>query len=911
VEETKMASCHGKQLARFHGITRVVPVLVSTVLCASFSWSQGQRAASVITGNARVDRLLSEMSLDEKISLLHGLDEPSDTSQGEAGYVPGIPRLGIPALRLADGPPGILTRVPSTAPPSTMALAATFSRSDARSIGKLIGREARSHGVDIALQPFINLDRDIAWERGYNTFGEDPFLTGQIGAEEIRGVQSEGVMAQAKHFIAYETNSTDVVVDDQTLHEAYMAPFAEASAAGVASIMCSYNKINGQYACGNAALLQGALREQIGFKGFITSDWGATHDATFLSAGLDTEMPGPLKFPTTGPSYFERDFPKQTNPSKHDAENDDALMTGLPEEPKTLPWKYPEVPQPTSLLKENVLSRVTTEEEVTRAAGRVLAQMDRFGLLDGKSKHTVTPSSIEENAEASERVAEDGAVLLKNDDNALPLGKSDLQSLAFIGPGANQVVAVGRAGEKAVGLPEREVGALQALKEIAGGSTSLKLRYAAANDMDGVPIPATVLSHDHRPGLRRIVNGKDAADNDGTVDFTLRRGNALPAGISYSWQGKLNVSSSGNYRLHLQMLGCFATLRIDDKKVAETGRMWLHGDVTQPGQDNIFPTTDGLDNVRVVQALTMGSHTLSVSAKPDGSNNPVQIRLNWVTPNEQDENYRAAITAAKKSKTAIVFVWSRNQPAFALPGDQDKLIEDVAAVNANTIVVLNTSQPIAMPWLGKVKAVLQMWWPGDEGGWATAKLLLGKTSPGGRLPLSWPRRLEDSAANDPAHPERSGLGTNGKTTFSEGVLIGYRWFDERKIAPQFPFGYGLSYTHFSYAGLKTTITDDGGLDVSFLTTNTGGVAADEVAQVYVGAPENRPGGAAFAPRVLAGFERIHLAPGESRTTSIHVPLRTLQYWSAEGRSWVTPKSSRIVSVGGSSRDLRLQSAVTF
>jgi beta-glucosidase len=873
--------------------------------------SQGERAAAVITGNTRVDRLLSEMSLDEKISLLHGLDEPSDTSQGEAGYVPGIPRLRIPALRLADGPPGILTRVPSTAPPSTMALAATFSRTDARSIGKLIGREARSHGVDIALQPFINLDRDITWERGYNTFGEDPFLTGQIGAEEIRGIQSEGVMAQAKHFIAYETNSTDVIVDDQTLHEVYMAPFAAASAAGVASIMCSYNKINGQYACGNGALLQGVLRRQIGFQGFVTSDWGATHDASFLSAGLDMEMPGPLKFPTTGPSYFEADFPKQAYPLKHDAADKDELMTGLPEEPKSPLWKYPDVPQPTSFLKANVLSGVTTEEEVTRTAGRILIQMEKFGWLDGKSKHTVAPSSIEENAEASERVAEDGAVLLKNDGNALPLRKSDLQSLALIGPGASQVVAVGRTGEKAVGLPEREVGALQALKEIAVSPTSLNFRYAPANDMDGVPIPATVLSHDHRPGLQRMVNAKDAADNDGTLDFTLRRGNALSAGISYSWQGTLNVSSPGNYRLHLQILGCFATLRIDDKKVAETGRMWLHGDVTQPGQDNIFPTTDGLDNLRVVQALAAGSHTISVSTTPDGSNNPVQIRLNWVTPSEQDENYRAAITAAKESSTAIVFVWSRNQPVFALPGDQDKLIEDVAAVNANTIVVLNTSQPVAMPWLGSVKAVLQMWWPGDEGGWATAKLLSGKTSPGGRLPFSWPRRLEDSAANDPAHPERSGGGVNGKTTFSEGVLIGYRWFDERKIAPQFPFGYGLSYTHFSYSGLKTATTADGGLDVSFSTANTGSVTGDEVAQVYIGAPEARPTGVAFAPRVLAGFERIHLAPGESRTTSIHVPLRTLQYWSVAGRSWVTPKSIRIVSVGSSSRDSRLQSAVAF
>jgi beta-glucosidase len=243
---------------------------------------------------------------------------------------------------------------------------------------------------------------------------------------------------------------------------------------------------------------------------------------------------------------------------------------------------------------------------------------------------------------------------------------------------------------------------------------------------------------------------------------------------------------------------------------------------------------------------------------------------------------------------------------FGLPGDQEQLIRDVAAVNPNTIVVLNVSQPVAMPWLGQVKAVLQMWWPGDEGGWATAKVLLGQANPGGRLPFTWAKRLEDMPATDPAYPERSLKGVDGKTTFSEGVLVGYRWFDHQRIEPLFPFGFGLSYTSFAYAGAKASAAADGGFDVSVKIQNTGAVAGDEVAQLYVDKPAHTPAGVQFADRVLAGFTRVHLAPGESKLVVIHLPLRSLQYWSTAQHQWVTPAGTRTFRVGGSSRDRRLE-----
>ena len=269
------------------------------------------------------------MTLDEKITMIHGVSEDPTTFQGQAGYMPGVARLGIPGLRLADGPPGVLTRVPSTAPTSTMGLAATFSREDAKANGEVIAREARSHGVDIVLQPFVNIDRDITFERGYNTFGEDPYLTGQLAAAMIHGVQDLGIMSQAKHYVAYDTDGTNVLVDQQALHEIYVAPFADASEAGVSSIMCSYNKINGEYACGNNSTLNKILKDEVGFKGFVTSDWGATHGTTFINSGLDMEMPGPLNVFWAGPSYFVNSPPSKP-PAKETGPSDYAIKMDCP-----------------------------------------------------------------------------------------------------------------------------------------------------------------------------------------------------------------------------------------------------------------------------------------------------------------------------------------------------------------------------------------------------------------------------------------------------------------------------------------------------------------------------------------------------------------------------------------------------
>jgi beta-glucosidase len=843
------------------------------------------------------------MTLDEKIAMIHGAGEDALTSQGEAGYLPGVKRLGIPPMRFADGPPGVLTRVPSIAPTSTMGVAATFSRKDARLNGSVIGREARSHGVSVALQPFINIDRDLNYGRGYNTFGEDPFLTGEMGAAEIVGIQDEGVMSQAKHYIGYDTNADNVFIDDQTLHEVYLAPFAAAVKAGVSSIMCSYNKINGHYSCGNADTIKSLLKGEVGFAGFVTSDWGATHAPDFINAGLDMEMPGPLPDSIAGPSYFVNG-PKRE--AVEEAKPDGPALSdgGLPEEPHEKPGNSPPKPWPTIDLRKLVSMGVVSEDTITRAAGRVLLQMDKFGYLDGKEKLDVTPSDNSDDAKIVEKTAIDAAVLLKNHDRTLPLKPADLAKLALIGPGAGETIAVGMTGEKAVGLAALEVGPLAALRKLAGDDAHIT--YAPADDMEGTAIPARYLSHFGEPGLERRTWKENATTVDGEVNFTRGAGNALAANESIVWTGTLTIPESGSYRIHLQLLGCYGKLKIDDTVVDKNWFNWIHGEIIQAGDANIFPTTDGLDNLRAAINLSAGPHRISIEVEPDSSNNPIQVRIAWVTPLEQAQNYRAAIDAAGHAKTAIVFAWSRGRPVFGLPGDQDQLIRDVVHANPNTIVVLNVSQPVAMPWLSEVKAVLQMWWPGDEGGLATAKVLLGKANPGGRLPFTWPRRLADTPAGDPLFLERSHQGVDGKTTFSEGVLVGYRWFDRKNIEPLFPFGFGLSYSEFEYGGVEISPVTDGGFDVSVKIGNMGSVAGDEVAQVYLEKPLRPPSGVQFADRILAGFERVQLEPGASKQVVINLPLRQLQYWSSAQQRWVMPEGTRTFWVGSSSRDPRVE-----
>jgi beta-glucosidase len=890
---------------------RSATLLCLLMTCAPLL-STAQTTPPETANDARIDHLLSQMTLEEKMNLIRGDVEPAATNQGQAGYLPGVPRLGIPPLRFADGPPGVLTRVAGQAQTATMGVAATWSVKDAEQNGVAIGREARSLGIDVVLQPFINIDRDITFARSYNTLGEDPFLNGAMGAAEIHGEQAQGVMSQAKHFVAYDSDSYNVFVDDQTLHEVYVAPFDAAVKAGVASIMCSYNKVNGAFACGNPDTLKTILRDQLHFQGFVTSDWGGVHNVHFINEGLTMEMPGevPNDSPFAGMmhTYFRTRPEDSGAPTKPNVAALAGMLGGtIPEEARAKGMDFNAFPMNSdpATMRSALKDGSITEATITAAARRVLYEIDRFGYLDGKQKHNVTPQDFKANGAIIEKTAEDAAVLLKNDGNILPLKPK--QTIALIGPTAGQVASIGTFGERSPGVTELQVGPLAALKQL---SPALNVTFAVADDMTGTPIPAALLSHDGKPGLLRSTNGSTSVDP--TLDFTHTNQHALAPNSVVTWKGDVDIHMPGAYWFYLQLLGTRGTLSIDGKEVGRSGAVkgTVHGDIQYATQDNGLPTTDGLDNIRRSVELTAGKHAVEVVTSIDTSNAPVQVRLNWMTPEAREAAHRDAIAAARNAGTAVVFVWTRDKPHFELPGDQNQLIDEIAAVNPNTVVVLNTSQPVAMPWLDKVKGVIEMWWPGDEGGTAEAKTLLGLSNPGGKLPMTWGKSLSEYPATSPAHPERSAKGVDGKTTFSEGVLVGYRWFDDQHIDPLFPFGFGLSYTHFYLSDLSTHPASDGGVDLRVKVKNIGTMRGDEVAQVYLDAPETRPQGVQFAPKTLCAFERVSLNPGETQEVSMHVLPRAFEYWSVDAKKWMKPEGPRTLLVGTSSRALPLHETVT-
>lgn len=796
--------------------------------------------------------LIRQMSLDEKISLVHGARDPEEI--GQAGYWPGVPRLGIPPLRFADGPCGVNVNREATAMPAPVALAATFSESAARLYGVVMGREARALRQDVLLAPHVNIVRDPLFRRNHTTLSEDPLLTARLAAAEIAGIQSQGVMAQVKHLAGYN-GSDNVAIDERTLHEIYLPAFEAAVRAGVASVMCSYNRINGQPACESAELQNRVLRGAWGFDGFITSDWGAIHTPLAIASGADLEMPGRELAGGRGGPYFA------------------------------------------DSLKAAIVSGAVRLDALDNAVARILTQLARFHKLGPSAPAGAAKIDIEADAQAVREIAEQSAVLLKNDGGALPLAEADLASLAMIGPTAGQLAA-GFMGERGYGFEARLVAPLEALRRSAPRAN---VRYSVGVDLTGTAIPASALALDAQTEL--------------SFDFAGER--ALRPGTERTWTGNVNVGTEGDYTFLVQpAVGNGAegggSIAIDGRVVSRTGGPGFGGTGMAPKKwSSLLPTTDGRDNGRGSIALRAGPHRIEIKAHSTGEA-PLAIRFSWITPDSRRTAIDAAVSAAAAVRTPIVFAWS-GVSAAALPEEQDELIARVAAANPRTIVVLNSGGPVLMPWKERVRAIVEMWYPGQEGGWATVNLLLGRTNPAGRLPVTFPVRLEDTPSRAAGHPERlpqggpPGSGVLGGdaplVSYSEGTAVGYRWYDQQNIEPLFPFGHGLSYTRFEYSDLSLKPAP-GGANVTFTLRNAGARRGAEVVQVYLGPA----GHAAVAtpPRALAGFERVELEPGQKRLVSIHLSARALSIWSTERHAWERVASGRRIYVGSSSRDIRLK-----
>ena len=859
-----------------------VHLVVAALVLALAPFTARPAQVAMRNSSARVDSLIALMTLEEKLGFLHGARDPEPAvGNNSAGYMAGVARLGIPPLRFTDGPAGIRTSLPATALPAPVALAATFDPALARRFGDVMGREGIARNQDVLLSPMTNIVRVPQGGRNFETLGEDPLLAARIVGEEIRGIEGAGMIATVKHYAANnferERQRVDVVVDARTLHEIYLPAFEAAAKAGVGSVMCSYNRVNGVHACQHRALLTDELRTRFGFGGWVMTDWFAAHDTSALAAGLDQEMPGFALGPG-GTAFGEQ-------------------------------------------MQAAVQGGRIPEAAVDRAVRRILLQMDRMGMLDGRPRTRPAIDTAVGSAVAHE-VALRGAVLLRNERATLPIARADLASIVVIGPTAKTPL-IGGGGSAAV-VPFHTESALAALERRAGRS----IRWLPGVDLDGVAVPATALGSTGVRGLLRVAGAPavsfaggpppgppapapadaPAPRRDVQLDFTGAR--ALPTGTSWTWTGTITAPVTGAYDLRLQTDGGAGTLSIADSLRARTGTLF--------GGGSLLKTADGLTSSTTTLRLVAGQRVpirVTIDGRPSpftgmgfgGGPRPVQVRLAWSTPQRRQQFVDDAARAARSARTVLVFAHDEgtegaDRASLALPERQDAMVDAVARANPRTVVVLQTGSAVTMPWLARTGAVLEMWYPGQDGGDATAALLLGEESPSGRLPVTFPRREADAPTADPARYGGDPL----RVSYSEGTLVGYRWYDTRAIAPLFAFGHGLSYTRFEYSDLAVRPEGDGWA-VTFRVRNAGATRAADVPQVYVGAPAQAP--VPMAARQLAGFARVELAPGEAREVTVRVEPRALSYWSSATNDWVLPPGAREVMIGASSRDLRLRGSI--
>jgi beta-glucosidase len=852
-----------------------------------------------------VSWLEGQLSLDEKLGLVHGGTDPDP--HGSAGFIQGVSRLGIPDVRHADAQ-GVNVYKDATAYPGRLGLAASFDRGGLSAFGKAVGDEGRALDVDLLYGPQVDLARMPTWTRNMTTYGEDPYLAAQLTGIEINGIQSTGLLSQVKHFSFYngQNQSTPSIVNDQAAHELYLqSPEAAVKDGKVSSVMCSYAtyqitpvESRPDYACSNSGGLKGILKGQWGFTGWVTSDYTASKAVSDLLAGMDQEF----------------------------ATNNLASASLKP---------LVDPASPTY--------NATYAQALNEATARILYQYERFGLLDdstypASAKTKVRPISAAPAKVDKQRgiaLAHDLAVktgvLLKNDGGTLPLSTSRAGKIAITGPTADLMPSAPN-GERARGYGDRNtISPLDALKQQAGNA---KVTYAPGIDRVGTTVPAGALATSDAAGAKAGLT-RTETDSSGNVistkvDTTLDgKQTDLVKGHTYSWEGYLNAPSADTYSLWLQRpAGTTSgntnaynhgvnpglqqgggrgatpntTLSVDD-----TARTLVSPSTilqnTYPGGPTVNGQYLGLDDGGADIALSSGPHKIKVTYAPttNAAAAPT-FRFAW---SPQQGSIDAAVAAAKDSTTAVVFADDANTTTTAgnvgtLGPNQDKLIQAVADANPNTVVVLNTDGAVQMPWLKSVKSVLEMWYPGQEGGAATADLLLGKANPSGKLPLTFP--AGNDATPFAGHPERS-TGVDGKITWSEGLDIGYRWYEDTKTAPLFPFGYGLSYTSFDYSHLKASGSRDGGLDVRVTVRNNGRRTGVAVPQVYVGPSADLPSTLQQSSEKLVQFDRVQLAPGRSTTVSLHIAPRDLSSWSTAKQAWVLGTGKRVIKAGSSSSSL--------
>ena len=793
-----------------------------------------------------LDALVDALTLEDQVLLLSGSDN---------WHTHAIPEHGIPAMRVSDGPAGArgtsFTGPESVNVPCGTALAATFDPELVEQIGHLLGRETLAKGARVLLAPTVNLHRTPVGGRNFECQSEDPFLSARITVGYVRGLQAEGVSACVKHFIGNDTEfermTIDSQIDERTLREVYLPPFeAAVREAGATAIMTAYNRINGPWAADSKEMITDILRNEWGFDGIVMSDWFGLHSTVEgVEAGLDLEMPGPPR------------------------ERGELLLKAV---------------------EEGRIDRAL----IRTTARRMLRFMDRIGAIaDGGPGPELTRDEPEDRALI--RVAgAAGMVLLRNEGNVLPLVPSKLGNVAVIGPNAARGRIMG--GGSAMVNPVHQVHPLEAI------SARLAAHNITVNYEQGCRIDRTLPTPEARFTTNSTIdywptNEAMASGVPPTVTLPLRRFHLMwpeaPAeGISRELfaakvRTTLSVDISGDWTFGLTSVGD-ARLLIDGVE--------LFNDNDAAPMGSFF----GLGKAQVTATATLEagrSYDVTVEYTTRGAGLMRGLIVGLTSPIPLDIVDQAANLAAR-SDTSIIVVGTNDdwesegydRTTIDLPGRQDELIREVAKVSPRTIVVVNAGSPVAMPWINDVDAVIFAWFPGQEFGDALVDILLGDVDPGGRLPVTMPRRFEDAPSFE-HHP-----GRNGVARYLEGRLMGYRWYDTTGRDPQFAFGYGLSYADIAIESAELA----GPGEVKVTLRNTSGRSGTQVAQVYVHDPVGT--GASDDPsQKLVGFTKVEVPALSSITTTVKLDPRWASHWDVKIHGWTANPGARELRVGTSSR----------
>lgn len=817
-----------------------------------------------------IDSLINELSLEEKISLLAGAN---------AWQTVPIERLNIPAVTVSDGPNGIrgtrfFDATPSNCFPCGTGMAATFNKTLLGRAGALMATEAKMKGAHCILGPTCNIARGPLGGRAFESYSEDPYLSGHVAAAVVKGIQDGDVVACLKHFVCNdqedERKGVDTIITERALREVYLKPFQIAVRdASPKSIMTAYNKVNGEHVLQSKRLLNEVLRDEWGWDGMVMSDWyGVYLMKESLEAGLDLEMPGPTRFR--------------------------------------------ELVQTCHAVVCNEIHRDVIDQNVRRVL-RFVNDCLEANVTDGPEQENEDPAA----AQLLREIGSESLVLLKNEENILPLSASKApgnEVIAVIGPNAK---AERNSGGGSASLRARYTvtpwqGIVDRVKKEKGSPVVLEYAMGAYLDKTLPDIGSSMRTAEGKPGMTATFY-KDAP---GTPNRTLidqipcdssrlflsdYKSDKLPAGLQLfyvDFDGVFVPDESGNYWFGCSCLGT-AQMFLDGKMIVDNKTHQVKGDAFFLGMGTREErTTVKLEKGREYKLrVEYGTRPTSLLVTEYQETGGVYFGAEIAATDE--EALQRAVDVAKKADKVVVVAglskeWESegfDRPDMDIPGWTDRMIAEVCKVNSNVVVVNQTGSPVTMPWVNDIKGLVQAWYGGNELGNVIADVLFGDVNPSGKLSMTFPEKLEHN-------PSFLNYGlTNGRVLYGEDVFVGYKYYEKVQLSPLFPFGYGLSYTTFDLQAKSVEVKGDS-VEVAVQVKNTGLKAGSQVVQVYIaheGAQIIRP------KKELKDFAKVHLEAGALETVVVTIPvLEATSYWDSYKNKWHSEKGSYKVLVGDSS-----------